>query len=93
MDDFERLGSELPCLLNLQPSGDQYLMEDFCYAGGLPVIMKEILNTLLHANDIVTVTGKTVSREHRREAEELRPPTSSKLLSRTFQGKSRHRDA
>ena len=33
IDDFDRLGSELPCLVNLQPSG-QYLMEDFCYAGG-----------------------------------------------------------
>src|SRR6201991_857474 len=35
VDDFDRLGSELPCLLNLQPSGE-HLMEDFCYAGGLP---------------------------------------------------------
>ena len=33
--------SELPCLVNLQPSGE-HLMEDFCYAGGLPVVMKEI---------------------------------------------------
>src|SRR5438067_197110 len=41
VDDFEKLGSEMPCPLNLQPSG-QHLMEDFCYAGGLPVVMKEI---------------------------------------------------
>jgi L-arabonate dehydrase len=59
VDDFERLGSELPCLLNLQPSGE-HLMEDFCYAGGLPVVMKEIQH-LLH-RDIVTVSGKTVAR-------------------------------
>jgi len=58
VDDFERLGSELPCLLNLQPSGE-HLMEDFCYAGGLPVVMKEIEH-LLH-KDIVTVSGKTVA--------------------------------
>jgi len=58
VDDFERLGSELPCLLNLQPSG-QYLMEDFCYAGGLPVVMKEIAH-LLHTQH-VTVSGKTVA--------------------------------
>jgi dihydroxy-acid dehydratase len=57
VDDFERLGSEMPCLLNLQPSGE-HLMEDFCYAGGLPVVMKEIQH-LLH-RDIVTVSGKTV---------------------------------
>jgi dihydroxy-acid dehydratase len=57
IDDFERLGSELPCLVNLQPSGE-HLMEDFCYAGGLPVVMKEIQH-LLH-RDIVTASGKTV---------------------------------
>jgi L-arabonate dehydrase len=58
VDDFDRLASELPCLLNLQPSG-QHLMEDFCYAGGLPVVMKEI-GHLLH-KDIITVSGKSVA--------------------------------
>jgi L-arabonate dehydrase len=58
IDDFDRLASELPCLVNLQPSG-KYLMEDFCAAGGLPVVMKEI-SKHLHTN-IVTVTGNTVA--------------------------------
>lgn len=57
IEDFDRLASELPCLVNLQPSGE-HLMEDFCYAGGLPVVMKEIAH-LLHT-DIVTANGKTV---------------------------------
>ena len=57
IEDFDRLASDLPCLVNLQPSG-QYLMEDFCYAGGLPVVMKEIA-ALLHTG-IVTANGKTV---------------------------------
>ena len=57
IDDFDRLASELPCLVNLQPSG-QYLMEDFCYAGGLPAVMKEISH-LLHT-EVVTANGKTV---------------------------------
>ncbi|MBC7728871.1 MAG: dihydroxy-acid dehydratase, partial [Microbacteriaceae bacterium] len=57
IDDFDRLASELPCLVNLQPSG-QYLMEDFCYAGGLAVVMKEIAQHL-HC-DIVTASGQTV---------------------------------
>src|SRR6187399_2782704 len=57
IEDFDRLASELPCLVNLQPSG-QYLMEDFCYAGGLPVVMKEIA-AHLHTG-IVTANGKTV---------------------------------
>src|SRR5450631_1597881 len=57
IDDFDRLASELPCLVNLQPSG-KHLMEDFCYAGGLPVVMKEI-SSLLHL-DAVTANGKTI---------------------------------
>ena len=57
IDDFDRLASELPCLVNLQPSGT-HLMEDFCYAGGLPVVMKEIAS-LLHL-DAVTANGQTV---------------------------------
>ena len=58
IDDFERLGSEMPCLVNLQPSG-QYLMEDFCYAGGLPAVMKEI-SSLIHL-DHITVSGHSVA--------------------------------
>jgi len=41
LEDWDKLGSALPCLVNLQPSG-KYLMEDFYYAGGLPAVMKEI---------------------------------------------------
>ena len=58
LEDFDRLGSEMPCLVNLQPSGE-HLMEDFCYAGGLPAVMKEILPTL--HQDIVTVSGQSVA--------------------------------
>ena len=56
LEDFDKLGSKIPLLLNLMPSG-KYLMEDFYYAGGLPVILNE-LRSLLHMNSI-TVTGKT----------------------------------
>jgi dihydroxy-acid dehydratase len=55
--DWDHLGAELPCLVNLQPSG-RYLMEDFCYAGGLPVVMREIQH-LLH-RDAPTVNGRTI---------------------------------
>jgi dihydroxy-acid dehydratase len=57
IDDFDRLASHLPCLVNLQPSGE-HLMEDFCYAGGLPAVMKEI-RSLLHLG-AVTANGKTI---------------------------------
>jgi len=54
--DFDRLGSHIPLLLNLMPSG-KFLMEDFYYAGGLPVILHELRDQL--NLDTVTVTGKT----------------------------------
>jgi dihydroxy-acid dehydratase len=56
LDDFDTLGSKVPLLLNLMPSG-KYLMEDFYYAGGLPVILNEIRDHL--RMDIMTVTGKS----------------------------------
>ncbi len=57
LDDFDRLGSGLPLLVNLMPSG-QYLMEDFYYAGGVPVVVQE-LKEHLHM-DAPTVTGKSI---------------------------------
>ncbi len=57
LDDFDRLGSHQPLLLNLMPSG-KYLMEDFYYAGGLPVIIRE-LGDRLH-QDAVTVNGHSI---------------------------------
>ena len=55
LDDFDDLGSKIPLLLNLMPSG-KYLMEDYYYAGGLSVILHE-LRKELHEN-VITVTGK-----------------------------------
>ncbi len=57
LDDFDTLIRDVPTLVNLQPSG-KYLMEDFCYAGGLPAVMRE-LGDQLHL-DALTVTRKTV---------------------------------
>ena len=57
LDDFDDLIRDVPFLVNLQPSGE-YLMEDFYYAGGLPVVMKE-LGELLHANAL-SVSGRTL---------------------------------
>jgi dihydroxy-acid dehydratase len=58
LDDFDTLIRDVPTLVNLQPSG-KYLMEDFCYAGGLPAVMRE-LGGLLHGGAL-TVTGATVA--------------------------------
>jgi dihydroxy-acid dehydratase len=57
LDDWDRLGREMPCLVNLMPSGE-YLMEDFYYAGGLPVVIREI-GAFLHKN-AKTVNGATL---------------------------------
>jgi dihydroxy-acid dehydratase len=57
LEDLDRLASPIPLLANLLPSG-KYLMEDFCYAGGLPALMSE-LGDLLHL-DSPTVSGATV---------------------------------
>ena len=54
--DFDRLGSGVPLLLNLMPSG-HFLMEDFYYAGGLPVILHELEAQL--GMGAMTVNGKT----------------------------------
>jgi L-arabonate dehydrase len=55
--DFDSIGSNIPLLVNLKPSG-KYLMEDFYYAGGLPVVIRE-MKPHLH-NDAITVNGKTL---------------------------------
>lgn len=56
LEDFDRIGSNVPLLVNLMPAG-KHLMEDFYYAGGLPIVLKELRNRL--HSDIITVNGKT----------------------------------
>ncbi len=62
LEDFDRLGSGMPLLANLMPSG-KYLMEDFFYAGGLPAIVAE-LKDHLHL-DALTVTGQTIGENNK----------------------------
>jgi len=57
LDDWDRLGRDIPTLLNLRPSG-KYLMEDFFYAGGLPALIKS-LGDRLHT-DAMTVNGRSI---------------------------------
>ena len=58
LEDFDKIGSDIPLLVNLKPSG-KYLMEDFYYAGGLPVVIAEMMEHL--HKDAITVNGKTIS--------------------------------
>jgi len=59
LDDFDRLGRGVHCLVNLMPNG-KYLMEDFCYAGGLPAVIRELgENGKLH-KDALTANGASI---------------------------------
>ncbi len=60
LEDWDRLGKDVPTLVNLQPSGD-YLMEDFYYAGGLPVVLRRLLEANLLHGDSLTASGETMS--------------------------------
>lgn len=72
LEDFDSIGSKIPLLVNLKPSG-KYLMEDFYYAGGLPVVIKELSKgppsgkKYLH-NDVITVNGKTLGENNKNPA-------------------------
>ena len=57
LEDFDKFSAEIPLLANLQPSG-KYMMEHFYYAGGLPVVIKELKKYL--NNDAITANGKTL---------------------------------
>lgn len=57
LDDWDRFGRDIPCLVNLMPSGS-YLMEDFYYAGGVPAVLKEILPFL--DREAITVSGQSI---------------------------------
>ena len=58
LDDFERASRRVPVIGNVRPSGNQYLMEDFFYAGGIRGLMTRIQDHL-HL-DCMTVTGRTL---------------------------------
>ncbi len=64
LEDFDRIGRGVHCLVNLMPSG-KYLMEDFYYAGGLPAVIRELgANGLLH-KEALTVNGKSIWENNR----------------------------
>lgn len=73
IDDFDRCSQQIPLLANLQPSGAHF-MEDFYYAGGLPVVIRELLPHL-HGG-CITANGKTVA-DNYRSAEGYNPDVIS----------------
>lgn len=58
LDTLDEIGHTTPVLANIRPSGQEYLMEDFFYAGGLPALMKELGDKL--DLSVTTVNGRTL---------------------------------
>jgi dihydroxy-acid dehydratase len=67
LDDFDRIGGRVPTIADLRPGG-QYVMFDLDRVGGVPLIMKKLLERGLLNGDTLTVTGKTL----RQNLEEMR---------------------
>jgi len=59
LDDWDRLGRDVPTIVNLMPSG-KYLMEEFFYAGGLPVVLKRLGEAGMLHKDALTVSGGAI---------------------------------
>jgi len=60
LDDWQRLGPEIPLLVDLQPAG-RFLSERFHRAGGVPAVLKELLQAGKLHGDVMTVTGRTLA--------------------------------
>ncbi|XMD33666.1 MAG: dihydroxy-acid dehydratase [Candidatus Karelsulcia muelleri] len=59
LDDIQNINNNVPIIANLKPSGD-FLMEDIQNIGGIPIILKYLLNEGFIEGDCMTVTGKTI---------------------------------
>jgi dihydroxy-acid dehydratase len=62
IDDYERMRQKIPVICNLKPSGE-YVATDLHQAGGVPQVMKILLNAGLMHGDCMTITGKTLAEE------------------------------
>jgi dihydroxy-acid dehydratase len=62
LDDFERMRKKVPVICDLKPSG-KYVATDLHRAGGIPQVMKILLNAGLMHGDCITITGRTLAEE------------------------------
>ena len=76
IEDWEKLGYDVPLLVNMQPAGE-YLGEEYFRAGGLPAVMHELLQAKRLHGDALTINGKTyaenVARAKSNDADVIRP--------------------
>jgi dihydroxy-acid dehydratase len=59
LDDWQKIGHDIPLLVNLQPAGD-YLGEDYYRAGGVPAVVSQLMQQGLIREDVMTVNGRTI---------------------------------
>jgi dihydroxy-acid dehydratase len=69
LDDFDRISRAVPHLVNVRPAG-KFVMQDLDQVGGVPVVMKALLDAGMLNGDAITVTGKTIEEN----LAELAPP-------------------
>ncbi len=77
MEDFHRIGAKVPLLADVKPFG-RYVMSDVDRVGGVPVIMRALLDAGLLNGDCLTVTGKTVAEN----LEKIAPPDPDGVILR-----------
>jgi len=79
IDDFERIRKKVPHLADLKPSG-QYMMQDLSNVGGVPAVMKLLLEHGLLHGDCLTVTGRTIAEN----LAEIQPLSSGQDVIKPF---------
>ncbi len=79
LDDFNRIGDRVPHLGNLKPFG-AYVMNDVDRVGGIPVVMKALLDAGLLHGDVLTVTGRTMAEN----LAEIAPPAVDGTIIRSM---------
>jgi len=77
LDDFERVGRRVPYIASLKPGGE-YVMADLDRVGGVPLVMKKLLEAGLLDGEVLTVTGKTL----KQSLEEYRLPNVAQKVVR-----------
>ena len=79
LDDFDRISRSVPHLVDVRPAG-KFVMQDLDRVGGVPVVMRELLEAGLLDGDALTVTGKTIAEN----LEEVEPPAPDGTVVRPF---------
>ena len=80
-DDWEKIGYEVPLLVNLQPAGE-YLGEEYHRAGGVPAVVNELMKGRKIHEDALTVNGKTIGENCARSRGRSIPTSSARSRSR-----------